>query len=337
MQSSGNVMVFVEQRDGRIADVSLELLSKARELASRLDGEVEAVALGSGMQESLAGLGSYGCRRVYYADDPRLAHYTSVPYAKTLARVVSSRQPGVLLFGATSTGRDLAPRVASALRCGLTADCTDLQIGDYKFKKAVYRNVLLQIRPAWGGNIVATIVSPESRTSMATVREGVMRLEPVRDPVDPEVIREDSGLTDEDVPTEVLEVQRGESAVDLKGSRIIVAAGMGAADPEALRLVRELADTLGGAVGASRPLVDAGLMGREHQIGQTGTTVRPNLYIACGISGQIQHRAGISEAKRIVAVNSDPEAPIFDVAHYGIVGDVAEVLPRMIKAYREKT
>ena len=336
MQSSGNVMVFVEQRDGRIADVSLELLSKASELSARMGGEVEAVALGHGLQDSLPSLGDYGCRRVYYADDARLAHFTSVPYAKTLSRVVEKRRPGILLFGATTTGRDLAPRVASTLRCGLTADCTDLQIGDYKFKKTQYENVLLQIRPAWGGNIVATIVSPESSPSMATVREGVMRKAPVQSPVQAEVILEDSGLADGDAPTEVLEVRRGESAVDLKAARIIVAAGMGAADPETLQLVRELAGVLGGVVGASRPLVDSGLMQREHQIGQTGTTVRPNLYIACGISGQIQHQAGMAEAKRIVAVNSDPEAPIFDLAHYGIVGDLKEVLPRMIKAYREK-
>jgi len=334
MSANQNVMVFIEQQDGKVAEVSLELLSKARELADDLGVEVEAAALGHNLHSFLEALGEYGCRQVSYLDDERLAHFTSVPYAKGLVEIIRKRRPGIVLFGATTTGRDVAPRVASELGCGLTADCTDLQIGEHKVKKTVYPQTLLQIRPAFGGNIIATIVSPEVWPSMATVREGVM----VKRSLDPsakaEIVQEDMALASEDFPTEVLEVVREEKSVDLKSAKIIVSAGMGAANPEALRLIKELASVLGGVVGASRPMVDSGMLPRDHQVGQTGTTVRPNLYIACGISGQIQHRAGMSEAKRIVAINSDPEAPIFEIAHYGIVGELEDVLPKMIKAYK---
>ncbi|MCP4042563.1 MAG: electron transfer flavoprotein subunit alpha/FixB family protein, partial [Gammaproteobacteria bacterium] len=221
-------------------------------------------------------------------------------------------------------------------RCGLTADCTELQIGEYKTKGKVYENAFLQIRPAFGGNIMATIVSPESFPSMATVREGVMRMDPPDKSKTAEVVVEESGLADGDFMTEVLEVVRKQKAVNLGSAQIIVAAGMGAGNPGTLKLVRQLADTLGGEVGASRPLVDAGLLPHEHQVGQTGTTVRPNLYIACGISGQIQHRAGMAGSKRIIAINSDPDAPIFKIAHYGIVGNLNDVIPKMIEAYKAK-
>jgi electron transfer flavoprotein alpha subunit len=334
MTPDNDIMVFVEQNGGRIADVSLELVCEAGRLAGRLGGDVTAVALGEGMEDALAETGRFGCSRVFYVEDPRLARFTSVPYAKAVARVIRQRKPKVVLFGATTTGRDLAPRVASALRCGLTADCTELAVGDYRFKDRRWENVLEQIRPAFGGNIVATIVSPDSVPSMATVREGVMRM---TDPLQgrrARVIREPVAFSDGDFPTEVLEAVREERCVDLKSAKTIVAAGMGASDPESLKLVRQLARLLGGVVGASRPVVDACVLARDHQVGQTGTTVRPNLYIACGISGQIQHRAGMAESRRIIAVNRDPDAPIFDVAHYGIVGDVREVIPRMIKAYR---
>jgi electron transfer flavoprotein alpha subunit len=334
MQAQPNVMVFIEQTDKQIADVSLELVCKAEDLARELGGQVEAIAIGHDMETSLEVLGHYGCRKVYYVDDPKLAHFTSVPYARLVVGAIRKYLPQIVLFGATTTGRDIAPRVASELRCGLTADCTDLQIGEHRIKDKVYPKTLLQIRPAFGGNIIATIVSPESLPSMATVREGVM---PLRDP-DPErstdIVREPSDLPDEAFMTEVLEVFREERGVNLKAANIIVSVGMGAAD--AVDQVRALAKTLGGALGASRPVVDAGILPKAHQVGQTGTTVRPNLYIACGISGQIQHRAGMGEAKRIIAINKDPEAPIFTIAHYGIVGDVADVIPKMIKAYKAK-
>ncbi len=334
MQAQPNVMVFIEQTDKQIADVSLELVCKAEELARKLGGQAEAVVIGHDMGASLEVLGHYGCRKVYYIDDPRLAHFTSVPYARLMVEVIRKYLPQIVLFGATTTGRDIAPRVASELRCGLTADCTDLKIGEHKIKDKVYPKTLLQIRPAFGGNIIATIVSPESLPSMATVREGVM---PLSDP-DPErstdIVREPCDLPDEAFMTEVLEVLREERGVNLKAANIIVSVGMGAAD--AVDQARALAKTLGGTLGASRPVVDAGILPKAHQVGQTGTTVRPNLYIACGISGQIQHRAGMGEAKRIIAINKDPEAPIFTIAHYGIVGDVADVIPKMIKAYKAK-
>jgi electron transfer flavoprotein alpha subunit len=334
MTEAKNVMVFIEADRGRIADVSLELVCEAGRLAERLGGTVEAAAMGYGMTEALADLGRYGCRRVYYTEDRRLERFTSVPYARVTADIIRRRVPKVVLFGASTTGRDVAPRVASILRCGLTADCTELGVGDYRFKDRRWEDVLLQIRPAFGGNIVATIVSPESVPSMASVREGVMRLIESDPEARAEVVREAVDLGDGDFPTEIIEVMAQERCVDLKSARIIVAAGVGASDPESLKLVRQLARLLGGVVGASRPVVDACVLPRDHQVGQTGTTVRPNLYVACGISGQIQHRAGMAESKRIIAINRDPDAPIFDVAHYGIVGDVREVIPRMIKAYK---
>ncbi|MCF8105460.1 MAG: electron transfer flavoprotein subunit alpha/FixB family protein [Desulfohalobiaceae bacterium] len=336
MTETGNLMVFIEQNDNVLADVSLELLSRARELADRLGVEVEGLAVGHGLQDALAGLGGYGCDRVYFVEDPRLAHFTSLPYAKALVGIIKKRKPRFMLFGATTTGRDVAPRVASTLQCGLTADCTDLQIGEHKFKKREYRDILLQIRPAFGGNIIATIVSPESSPSLATVREGVMQKRELADPHPCHIVHEPCRLEAGDFPTQVLEVIRREKSVDLKAAKVIVSAGMGASSPESLKLVKELAGLLGGEVGSSRPMVDGGFLVKDHQVGQTGTTVRPNLYIACGISGQIQHRAGMSEAKRIIAINRDPEAPIFDIAHYAVVGEVNEVLKRMIKAYKQK-
>jgi electron transfer flavoprotein alpha subunit len=336
MHERGNVMVFIEHRNGEPADVSLELACKACDLARTLKVGVEAVAIGSGNAYDQEALGRFGCDRVFAVEHPGLAQFTSVPYAKVLTQLIAEYEPQIVLFGATTTGRDLAPRVASALQCGLTADCTDLQIGEHKVKGRVYENVLLQIRPAFGGNIVATIVSPESRPSMATVREGVMPKHMFEAWEPAQVIAKQVSLSEVDFPTQVLEVVHKEKSVDLKKARIIVSAGIGAADPQALEAVYELAKTLGGVVGASRPVVDAGIVPKEHQVGQTGTTVRPNLYIACGISGQIQHRAGMMESKRIIAINSDPQAPIFDIAHYGIVGDVKEIIQHMIKAYKDK-
>ncbi|OGO39701.1 MAG: electron transfer flavoprotein subunit alpha, partial [Chloroflexi bacterium RBG_16_56_8] len=242
------------------------------------------------------------------------------------------------LVGATPIGRDLAPRLASTLQVGLTADCTDLQIGDYESKKTkqVYPDLLYQIRPAFGGNIIATIVNPNTRPQLATVREGVMRRG------DPDSTRQ--GVVEKiepvfdarDLVLKVLSRETRESKVNLKGAPIVVAGGAGAASEENFELIRELAHILGGEVGASRAAVDAGLVSREHQVGQTGTTVRPRLYIAAGISGAIQHRAGMSESSKIIAINTDPHAPIFQIAHYKIVGDLAEVIPMMIRAFREK-
>ncbi|MCD6292332.1 MAG: electron transfer flavoprotein subunit alpha/FixB family protein [Deltaproteobacteria bacterium] len=336
MDSKKNVMVFIESRNAKVAEVSLELLSAASRLARELGGSVEAVAIGYNLTEELKILGHYGCQRAFYTDDVRLTHFTSIPYAKTVVKMIKQHKPGIVLFGATTMGRDVAPRVASELKCGLTADCTDLQIGEHKIKDVTYKNTLMQIRPAFGGNIVATIVSPESVPSMATVREGVMKMVTPDPNQTVEIIKTKCLLDDADFLTEVLEVIREEKQVNLKAAQVIVSAGMGASDPEAIDLARNLTKLLGGELGCSRPVVDSGVLDKDHQVGQTGITVRPNLYIACGISGQIQHRAGMSEAKRIIAINKDPLAPIFALAHYGIVGDVKDVLGKMIKAYKTK-
>ncbi|MCP4754322.1 MAG: electron transfer flavoprotein subunit alpha/FixB family protein [Proteobacteria bacterium] len=336
MSTKKNVMVFIEQNEKKIAEVSLELICEAERLANELEVDVEAIAIGYDMRKELETLGHYGCKTVYYADDERLTHFTSVPYAKQIVKTIKRHEPQIVLFGASIIGRDVAPRVASELKCGLTADCTELQIGEHKIKDKVYQNTLMQIRPAFGGNIIATIVSPESVPSMATVREGVMKLGDPDTAKHAEIIDEECDLSDDVFMTEVLEVVRGNKAVDLKSAKIIVSAGMGAANAESIELVKELAHVLGGEVGASRPMVDSGLLAKDHQVGQTGTTVRPTVYLACGISGQIQHRAGMAESKRIIAINSDPDAPIFKIAHYGIVGDLNDVIPKMIKAYKAK-
>ncbi len=329
-------MVFIEKNDSNIADVSLELICIATELAGQLDVPVEGIAVGHNLGKELDVCGHFGCRTVYAVDDERLSSVTSTPYAKAVAHVIKKHQPQIVLFGATTTGRDIAPRVASELRCGLTADCTSLQIGEHTLNGKTYGNTLLQIRPAFGGNIIATIASPESRPSMATVREGVMKMSVPDTTKKIDIIRENYIFSDDDFITEVIEVVSEQKSVDLKSAQIVVSAGMGATTPEAFNLVKDLAQTIGAELGASRAAVDSGLLIKDHQVGQTGTTIRPNLYIACGISGQIQHRAGMSESRRIIAINSDPTAPIFEIAHYGIVGKIESVVPKFIKAYRTR-
>jgi len=252
MGTGKNVMVFIETRHGRIADVSLELISAANGLAKKLGGLVEAVAMGYALHNELKTLGQYGCQRVYYTDDERLAHFTSIPYAQTVVSIVREYKPGVVLFGATTMGRDVAPLVASTLQCGLTADCTDLQIGEHDLKGVHYENILMQIRPAFGGNIVATIVSPESVPSMATVREGVMKMVEPDPEKSVEIIQKTCRVADDDFLTEVLEVVTEEKQVNLKAAQIIVSAGMGASDPDALGLVRDLSRVLGGELGCPR-------------------------------------------------------------------------------------
>jgi electron transfer flavoprotein alpha subunit len=255
-----------------------------------------------------------------------------------LVTLIEKHEPQIVLYGATHLGRDLAPRVASAVRAGMTADCTDLQVKDVTEprSKEVHEKLLLQIRPAFGGNIVATIVNYDMWPQMATVREGVM---PMLDPDQSrtgEVIREDVEITASDMPLKLIERHVEERKVNLKGARVIVAGGGGIGSKDGFHLVHELAGVMGGAVGASRAAVDSGYISKDHQVGQTGTTVRPALYVACGISGAVQHRAGMEESAKIIAVNTDPDAPIFSVANYGIVGDVKNVIPLMIKALRER-
>jgi len=337
-ERTGGVLVFAEQDGGKLAEVSLELLSKGRELADALGQPLGAILLGSRLTDQPRHLIACGCDVVHLADDPRLAAYTTLPYARIVSEVIAAAKPEVVIFGASPTGRDLAPRVAARLRTGLTADCTNLQIGDHTdpVRKTEYRKLLYQIRPAFGGNIIATIVTPEHRPQMATVREGVMRM-PKPDParqgtVVPVAVK----LDGEAEAVRILERVKAERKVNLKGAKVIVAGGAGVGSPEGFELVRELARTLGGEVGASRAAVDAGFIARDHQVGQTGTTVRPKLYIAAGISGSVQHRAGMAESGQIIAINTDPDAPIFAFAHYGIVGDLFDVIPKMIEAYKSK-
>jgi len=336
MSAENSVMVYIQQSEGKAAEVSLELVSKARELADRLKVEVTAAIFGEKVEGEVSRLASLGADRVFIAEDPRLKFYTPIPFSKLMVQTVSEKKPQIVLYGATTEGRDIAPRVASTLKVGLTADCTDLQIGDFADKKAEYKDILYQIRPAFGGNIIATIVSPEKKPQMASVREGVMKMGQPDTSRKAEVERISANLTPEDFMTEIIERVMQEKTVNLKGAQIIVAGGIGVGSKDNFNLLRELAETLNGEVGASRAAVDAGFVGTEHQVGQTGVTVRPKLYIACGISGAIQHRAGMDESARIIAINSDPEAPIFGIAHYGIVGDLNEVIPRMIKAYKAR-
>ncbi len=338
MANDRDVWVFVEQEEGQIADVSLELLAKGQELAQKLNSQVCGLLCGFRVGDLAEKAVHHGADRVLLADHPELEIYRTLPYARVASDLVRERRPYVFLLGATPIGRDLAPRVASSIRAGLTADCTDLQIGDYVSKKdnRVYPDLLYQIRPAFGGNIIATIVNPHTRPQMATVREGVMRRR------DPDTARQgtvekiEPRLDERDLVLTVLSRETRESTVNLKGAPVVVAGGAGVGSQENFELVRELAHILGGEVGASRAAVDAGYVSREHQVGQTGVTVRPRLYIAAGISGAVQHRAGMSESSKIIAINTDPNAPIFQVAHYKIIGDVDKVLPMMIKALREK-
>jgi len=334
--SDNSVMVYIQQHEGKAAEVSLELVSKARELADKLKVEVSAALFGEKVNAEVSRLASFGADRVYIAEDARLKYYTPIPYSKLMNQVVEEYKPQIVLYGATTEGRDLAPRVASHLKVGLTADCTDLQIGDHTQKETEYKDILYQIRPAFGGNIIATIVSPEKKPQMATVREGVMRMAQPDKSRKAETVKIKTSLGADDFLTEIIERVMEEKTVNLKGAQIIVAGGMGVGSKDNFALIRDLAQTLGAEIGASRAAVDQGFIGKEHQVGQTGTTVRPKLYIACGISGAIQHRAGMDGSARIIAINNDPEAPIFGVAHYGIVGDLNEVIPRMIKAYKAR-
>ncbi len=332
-----DVCVYAETVEGAVAEVSLELTHKARELAAELGGEVGAFLLGDSVSHLAEDLFAHGADEVVVAEHPELGNYRTLPYADMLSKMIRANEPAVVLFGATTTGRDLAPRVASILKVGLTADCTDLKIGPHKdlVKGKEYPRLLYQIRPAFGGNIIATIVNPETRPQMATVREGVMKMGAPDPDREGRLTRFDGSPDEALLAVEVLEEFRAERTVDLKKANVIVSGGAGVGSEENFELIRRLADTLGGQVGASRAAVDAGFIGKEHQVGQTGTTVRPKLYVACGISGAVQHRAGMQESSEIVAINTDPDAPIFDVAHYGIVGDLNEVIPILIDAYKE--
>ncbi|NLL83569.1 MAG: electron transfer flavoprotein subunit alpha/FixB family protein [Lentisphaerae bacterium] len=336
MNRNGEVWVFAEQEAGQLSDVPLELLSKGRELADTLNVPLAAVILGNNIAKLSEKLIQHGADCVYLADSPVLEHYQPASYATLICDLITEYKPQICLFGATAIGRDLAPTVASSMKCGLTADCTDLQIGNHTdpLTKKVTENLLQQIRPAFGGNIIATIVNPERWPQMATVREGVMRMS-VADPSRKgDVVAVTVNIDPTTLPTQVLESKRRPKKVNLKGARIIVAGGAGVGSRDNFRLIWDLANILGGAVGGSRAAVDLGYVDHDHQVGQTGTTVRPALYICAGISGAVQHRAGMQESAKILAINIDKDAPIFGVAHYGVVGDLNEVIPKLIKTIR---
>ena len=340
--TQGEVWVFAEQEEGKLSEVPFELLGKARELADRLGVKVGAVLMGSGVEALAKPLFEGGADVVHLVDDPALKVFRNKAYRHAMVELVKEVNPQIVIFGATHMGRDLAPAVASALRCGLTADCTDLQIGDYVDKKTgeEFKDVLMQIRPAFGGNIIATIVNARNWPQMATVREGVMK------PLEREdgkgkreegtVVRHGAHLEGVEIPVEVVEIVRKVSSVNLKGARIIVCGGAGVGSRENFKLLHDLAAALGGAVGGSRAAVDLGYCEHERQIGQTGVTVRPALMISCGVSGAVQHLAGMKDSAKIIAINTDKDAPIFQVAHYGIVGDLNVVIPKLIKAVKAK-
>ena len=336
-----NIFVYLEIEDGVVGDVSLELLTKGRSLADQYKCQLEAVAAGYQLEKVAEQVFPYGVDVLHVADDRRLAPYTSLPHTSLLVNLFKQEQPQIALMGATSLGRDLGPRVSSALFSGLTADCTALEIGNYEDKKAgkIYENLLYQIRPAFGGNIVATIVNPDCRPQMATVREGVMKKQ-IKDPKYKGKINKldvSKYVADSDFVMEVIERHMEKSKLNIKGSPIIIAGGYGMGSADNFKMLYDLADTLGGEVGASRAAVDAGFADHERQIGQTGITVRPKLYIACGISGQIQHIAGMQESAMIIAINNDPKAPINAIADYVITGNVEDVVPKMIKYYKSNS
>ena len=336
-----NVYVYCELEGTTVADVSLELLTKGRKLANQLNCQLEALLIGNGLEGVEKQVLPYGVDKVHVFDAPELFPYTSLPHASILINLFKEENPQICLMGATVIGRDLGPRVSSALTSGLTADCTSLEIGPHEDKRAgkTYENLLYQIRPAFGGNIVATIINPEHRPQMATVREGVMKKEILDENYKGEVIKHEVSkyVNDTDFVVKVIERHVEKAKHNLKGSPIVIAGGYGMGSKENFDMLYELAKELHGEVGASRAAVDAGFCEHDRQIGQTGVTVRPKLYIACGISGQIQHIAGLQDAGIIISINNDENAPINAIADYVINGNVEEVVPKLIKYYKKNS
>jgi electron transfer flavoprotein alpha subunit len=324
LESWSGVWVFIEIRFGRLADVGLELLGAGRDLASKRGVDLSAIIMGDDIDRFIDEVASYGPDTLYLINDPLFKEFDVGLYARALSDLVVERRPEILLFGATFMGRALAPRVAAKLKTGLTADCTGLDISE--------EGDLVQTRPAFGGNIMAEIICPGHRPQMATIRPKVMKKAKKNLSKTPNVIKINPNIKENEIKTRILEVVlEGEKGVGLDEADIVVAGGRGIGSAENFRLIKELADLLGGAVGASRAVVDSGWIPQSHQVGQTGRTVSPKLYIACGISGAIQHLAGMQGSRCIVAINKDPDAPIFNVANYGIVGDLFEVIPALIR------
>jgi len=349
------VWVFCEQRDGLMMSTSYQLLSEGRKLANDLGVELCGVVLGHQLKpDYVAALGGYGADRVYLCDHPLLKDYTTDAYTKVLCQLVEEKKPEIFLIGATNIGRDLAPRCAARLHTGLTADCTHLDVDVEKYKaflrdasnmdveatKFEENTNLKMTRPAFGGHLMATIICPRFRPQMSTVRPGVMQTQAFDEAGMQKVVVEPVAVTlsPSDIHVQLLEIKKSaKQLVDLVGADVVVSVGRGiAADPEkGVALAQDLADSLGGVLGASRAVVDVGLMAADHQVGQTGKTVHPRIYVALGISGAIQHRAGMQDSECIIAVNKNPDAPIFEVATYGIVGDLFQVTPMLTEAIRE--
>jgi electron transfer flavoprotein alpha subunit len=336
-----NVFVICELIDGKVADVSLELMTKGKSLANELKCKLEALVIGHNLDGIEKSIWPYGADVVWTADDKRLDPYTTLPHASIAIKLFLEENPQIVLLGASSFGRDLGPRISSALKSGLTADCTSLIIGDHEDKKLnkKYDNLLYQIRPAFGGNIIATIINPDQRPQLATVREGVMKKEIFRENFKGELKKIDVNkyVNNEDFVVKVIERHMESLKVNIKNSSIIVSGGYGVGSKENFDLLFQLAEVIGAEVGASRAAVDAGYASHDRQIGQTGVTVRPKLYIACGISGQIQHIAGMQDSAMIISINNDAAAPINKIADYVITGDLGDVIPKMIKFYKKNT
>lgn len=325
LEDYNNVWVIAEQRQGKIAPVTIELIGEGRKLADILKKELVVVVNGYQMKEEVEKLLHYGVNKVFYMESPLLKDFSTDGYVKVFADLVLEKKPEIVLIGASSIGRDIGPRLAARLGTGLTADCTKLEIDETDHK-------LLMTRPAFGGNLMATIVCPKNRPQMSTVRPGVMEKAVYQEEIAGEIEVITPDLCEADIRTELETIIPDDNKkVNLVDAKIVVSGGRGLKTAEGFTLVKELADTLGGVVGSSRACVEAGWIDASHQVGQTGTTVRPDLYIACGISGAIQHLAGMNESKYIVAINKDPKAPIFEICDYGIIGDLNKVIPAMIE------
>lgn len=333
------VYIFAQQVDNEISPIAYELLGKAKDLAADLGTEVTAVLLGSGVKALADSLAEYGADKVVVVDSPVLETYRTEPYTQALAAVINEYKPEIMLVGATAIGRDLGPRVSARVGTGLTADCTVLEIGDFPLNPLPNReqkhNQLLMTRPAFGGNTIATIACPDNRPQMATVRPGVMqKTEPVKG-AKAEIIEFNPVLEENNCYVEILDVVKEVTeTVDIQAAKILVSGGRGVGSKENFKLLEELADAIGGTVSCSRAVVDNGWLPKDLQVGQTGKTVRPNVYFAIGISGAIQHAAGMEESDIIIAINKDPSAPIFDVADYGIVGDLNKIVPMLTEAIK---
>ena len=333
------VYVFAQQVDNEISSIAFELLGKAKDLAKDLNTEVTAVLVGSGVKGLADQLAEYGADKVIVVDDPELKDYRTEPYAHALASVINQYKPEIMLVGATAIGRDLGPRVSARVATGLTADCTVLEIGDFPLQavpgQEQLHNQLLMTRPAFGGNTIAPIACPYNRPQMATVRAGVMqKIDPIKGAK--AVVEEyNPGFTPDNKYVEILDIVKAVTeTVDIMDAKILVSGGRGVGSPENFKILEELAEVLGGTVSCSRAVVDSGWKPKDLQVGQTGKTVRPNVYFAIGISGAIQHVAGMEESDIIVAINKDADAPIFDVADYGVVGDLNKIVPKLTTALK---